>query len=87
MRQEVIQVTGRGNYILNSYMNNFVNTGVREARLHTYHHMVLAVLQGEGMLWNRRYIVSKAQWPLATSMVQLQTEGGWRSRPLKGGRT
>ena len=44
IRQEVRQVTGRGDYILISDRDNFVKAGVREARLHSDHRMVLAVL-------------------------------------------
>ena len=44
MRQEGRQVTGRGDYILRSDRNSFVNLGVREARLHTDHQIILPVL-------------------------------------------
>ena len=54
MRREVRQVIGRGNYILSSDRENFTNTGVGEAMIHTYHRMVLVVLRGEGALQNRR---------------------------------
>ena len=37
-------VTGRGNYILGSDMDDFIKAGVQEARLHTDHWVVLAVL-------------------------------------------
>ena len=39
-----MQVTERGDYILSSDRDRFVNAGVRELRLHTDHHMVLEVL-------------------------------------------
>ena len=61
MRQEGRQVTGRDDYIISSDMYNFYNAGIREARTHTYHWMVLAVILGEGALRNCRYIVSRTQ--------------------------
>ena len=85
MRGEGRLVERRGNYILRSYRDIFVKAGVREARLHTDHWMVLAVLRGEGALKICRYIVGRTRWPLAAPTVQPQTEwGGQRSRPLKG---
>ena len=39
---------GIGNYILRSDRDNFIKAGLQEDGLHTYHGMVLAVLQGEG---------------------------------------
>ena len=47
MRKEVRQVMGQGYYLLITDKHNFYNAGVREAQLHTYHCMVLAVFQGE----------------------------------------
>ena len=76
LRQEGLQVTGRGNYILSSDRNIFLNTGVREARIFTEYWMVLAVLQGNGDLRNRRYVVSSTQWPLEALSVRPQIEGG-----------
>ena len=48
MRREDRHVTGRGDYILGMIRHTYFNVGVREARIHTDHWMVLAVLQGEG---------------------------------------
>ena len=56
IRREFIQVTGGGDYILSTYRQSFSDTGLREARIHTDHRMVLAVLQGEGSLRNRIYV-------------------------------
>ena len=44
MRREVRMVTGRGDYILSSYRDDFIKEGVRYARLHTDHRIFLAVL-------------------------------------------
>ena len=75
MRPEGRQVTRRGNYIISSDRDRFPKAEVREARICTYHHMVLAVLQGEGALQNLRYVVGRTRWPLATPTVRSQTEG------------
>ena len=50
---------GREDYILSSDRDIFVKAGVQEARLHTDHWMVLSVLQEEGALQNRRYVVGR----------------------------
>ena len=44
LRRECRQVTGRGDYIIITDRDNVVNARVREARFHTYHQMVLAVI-------------------------------------------
>ena len=44
MRCEGRLVTRRGDYILSSYKNDFIKAGLRDARLHTYHHIFLAVI-------------------------------------------
>ena len=44
MIREYCQVTGWGYYVIGTNRHNFFNVGVREARLNTDHHMVLAVL-------------------------------------------
>ena len=44
MRREGRQVTGRGDYIIITDRDNVVNAREIEARLHTYHQMVLAVI-------------------------------------------
>ena len=49
MRKEGRTVTGRGDCILGSDRDDFTKAGLRKARLHTDHHMVLAVLKGEGV--------------------------------------
>ena len=56
MMQEVIQVTGRGDYIISSGVYIFSNAGVRDGCLHIDHQIVLAVLQWEGSLRNHRYV-------------------------------
>ena len=61
MRQEVSTVTGLGNYILISYIDYFTKAGVWEARLHTDHQMVLAVLPGGGAWKNHRYRVGRTK--------------------------
>ena len=84
MRWEVRMVTGRGDYTLNSDRDEFIKVGVREERLHTDHWMVLAVLRGEGMLRNSRYVVGRTKWPLAASMERPKTEGEAAFASLKG---
>ena len=59
MRCEGRLVMGREDYILSSDRDIFVKAGVQEARLHTDHWMVLSVLQEEGALQNRRYVVGR----------------------------
>ena len=44
MRCEGRTVLGRGDYILGSDMDDFAKARLREARLHTDHRMILAVL-------------------------------------------
>ena len=44
MRREDRQVTEQGDYVLGTSRHTFFNAGVREAQLHTYHRMFLAVL-------------------------------------------
>ena len=46
---------GRGKYVLGTIRHNFFNMGVREARMNTYHRMVLMVIQGEGAHQNITY--------------------------------
>ena len=70
LQREGRQVTGKGDYILSSDRDNFVNAGVREARLFTGDWMVLAVLQGEGALRNSRYVVRRMRWTLETFTVR-----------------
>ena len=78
MRREVIQVTGRGDYIISSGVYIFSNAGGMEGCLHIYHQMVLAVLQGEGALRNHRYVGISTRWPFTPPKVRLHTEGrGW----------
>ena len=55
MRREYQHVTGRGDYVLETSVNNFFNTVVREAQIHIDHRMVLAKLQGEGAHQNGAY--------------------------------
>ena len=47
MQREVLQVTGKGYYIIGTNRYTFFSTGVIEERMHTDHRMVLAELQGE----------------------------------------
>ena len=42
------------------------------------------VFRGEGVLWNRRYVVRRTQWPLALLKVRPQTEGGSEFTTIKG---
>ena len=69
-------VTVRGDYILNSDRGIFFKAVLLESRLHTYHWMVLAVLQGGGALQKPSYVVDRIRWPLAAPKVRPQTEGG-----------
>ena len=69
MRREGRTVTGRGNSILSSDRNEFTKARVREARLHTDHQMVLAVLRGEGSWQKHRYVVGMTKCPLAAPTV------------------
>ena len=44
MRREDRQVTGRGDYVLDTRRHTFLKARVREARIHTDHWMVPGVL-------------------------------------------
>ena len=44
MRRDDQQVRGEGEYVFDINRHNFFNAWVREAQLHTYHRMFLAVL-------------------------------------------
>ena len=46
MSREGRMVMRRGEYILISDRDDFAKAGMREARIHTDHQMVLSVLQG-----------------------------------------
>ena len=67
-------VTWRGNYILSSDRDDFIKVGVREARLHTDHCIVLSVIRGGGERKNCRNVVGRTKWPLAEPMVIPHTE-------------
>ena len=77
-------VTGRGDYILSSYRDDFIKPGVQEARLHTDHRMVLAVIRGKVARQKRRYVVGRTKWLLAAPTVQPHTEGGASFVSLNG---
>ena len=84
MKREGRQVKGRGEYVLSTDMQRFLNAGLMEARLYTDHRMVLTVIQGEGVLRNRRYVGGRTQWKLAPSTVRPQKEEEAASKNLKG---
>ena len=44
MRRDDQQARGEGGYVFDMNRHNFFKAGVREAQLHTYHRMFLAVL-------------------------------------------
>ena len=57
IQREGRKVTEKGDYILGTSRYTFFNTEVREARMHTYHWMVLSEQQGEGPQKNGAYII------------------------------
>ena len=83
MRREGRTVTGRGNSILSSDRNEFTKARVREARLHTDHQMVLAVLRGEGSWQKHRYVVGMTKCLLAAPTVWPQMDGEAEFTSLK----
>ena len=66
---------GGNNYTIGSDRDEFTKARVREDRLHTYHHMVLAVLRGEVARKNLRYVGGRTKCLLAAPMVKPQTKG------------
>ena len=66
---------GRGEYILSTDRRNFTNTGMKEPLHGTDHIMILALLQGEGALCNRRYRQGQTCWPIQPKAEQPQTKG------------
>ena len=75
MRREDRQVTGRGGYILCTNRHNFFNARIREARMNTYHRMVLAVLRGEGAHRNGGYQRRRICWTIKHQTVRPLTDG------------
>ena len=59
IRWDFRMVTGRGYYILISNRNEFFKAGEWKERIFTDHRMVQVVLQREGALQDRRYVVGR----------------------------
>ena len=78
-------MTRKGDYILGSDRDVFAKAGVIEARHHTDHQMVLAVLRGEEERQNLRYVGDRIKWPLEAPMVKPQKEGDAAFASRKGG--
>ena len=75
MQRDRQQVTGRGYYFLSTYRISFINTGLRETRHGTDHRVILAVLQGEGAIRNRRYRWGRKRWPIRPKSIFPYTKG------------
>ena len=84
MQREGRKVTGRGDYVLGTSRYTFFNTGVREARMHTHHRMVLAELQGEVPQRNGAYRMRRQGWPIKPRSVCPLTEGEAAFATIKG---
>ena len=65
---------GWGDYVLGTIRQIFSKAGVGEARMHTDHQMVLAVLRGEGAQRNGTYQQRRKCWPIKLRAVRPQTE-------------
>ena len=82
-RREDRQVMGQGYYLLCTSRHTFFNAGVREARMHIDHRMVLEVLRGEGEHRNGTYQWrSKCWWinPRKVQPLMRQPKGRWTGR-------
>ena len=66
------------------YRHIFYNTRMREAQVHTYHWMDLAVIQGKGALRNCRYVQGRKQWMIVPQTVRPHSEGEAVFVTLKG---
>ena len=78
-------MTGWGDYALGTSTQTFFNAGVRDARMQTYHWMVLPVLRGEVAHQNGAYQKRRRCWPIKPRKVRELTEGDAVSATLTGG--
>ena len=84
MQRERRQMMGRGDYILFMERSSFVNAGIWGKRHSTDYRLILAVLQGEGVLHNRRYQWGWMRWPIPPKEKRTKTEGEEAFAVLKG---
>ena len=76
--------SGRGDYVLGTSRYTFFNAGVRDARMHTDHVMVMEELQGNVPQINVAYRMQRQGWPIKPRKVRPLTEGEAMFATLKG---
>ena len=68
-------MTGQGYYFIGTSRHTFFNLGVKEARVHTYHRMVLVVLRGGKSHRNGAYQRQSRCWMIKPQTVRPLMEG------------